>query len=188
MPLIKSGSEAAKASNIREMIASGHPSRVAVAAALHTADRYGHADGGGVDSWMMHQASHNLFHEGMIKSPSPGRADTIPMSVPAGSFVMPSDIPSALGQGNSQNDGDILRRMFSSGPGGLPLAHKRPGYAQGGYVPIQASGGEFVIAPDVVKDVGHGDLNAGHKVLTAFVLKTRKAHIEQLKRLKAPKA
>jgi hypothetical protein len=39
MPLIKSASPKAVATNIREMRAAGHPERVAVAAAEHTADQ-----------------------------------------------------------------------------------------------------------------------------------------------------
>ena len=53
MPLIKSGSRKAISTNIREMIAAGHPHDQAVAAALHTADKYRNAekraDGGRVD-------------------------------------------------------------------------------------------------------------------------------------------
>lgn len=45
MPLEHSGSRSAIASNIHEMMASGHPHNVAVAAALHTADM-AHAMGG----------------------------------------------------------------------------------------------------------------------------------------------
>lgn len=42
MPLIKSASKEAISSNIREMEASGHPHKQAVAAALHTADEAEH--------------------------------------------------------------------------------------------------------------------------------------------------
>src|ERR1700744_1988792 len=47
MPLIKSGSRDAISQNIREMVAAGHPQRQAVAAALHTADKYQHRSMGG---------------------------------------------------------------------------------------------------------------------------------------------
>ena len=66
----------------------------------------------------------------------------------------------------------------------------RTGYAGGGgsrHVTIVASGGEFVIAPEVVRAVGGDDLDAGHRVLSAFVLHTRKQHIKQLKTLRRPK-
>jgi hypothetical protein len=178
--------------------------------AMRTAKKY--ASGGGMDSWMEHQASRNLHFEGMIKSPVPGRTDKLPMSVPAGAYVLPSDIPSALGQGNSIAGGNILQRMFSKGPGGMPLPHiggvrptmphlnmspqrvPKPMFADGGdtgedsgTVPIVAAGGEFVIHPDVVKMLGAGDIKKGHKVLDAFVLHTRKQHIKTLKGLPGPK-
>jgi hypothetical protein len=41
MPLHKGSSRAVISSNIREMIAAGHPRAQAVAAALSTADKYG---------------------------------------------------------------------------------------------------------------------------------------------------
>jgi hypothetical protein len=41
VPLIKSGSRAAINTNIREMVASGHPRDQAIAAALSTARKYG---------------------------------------------------------------------------------------------------------------------------------------------------
>jgi hypothetical protein len=41
MPLTKGNSRATISSNIREMVAAGHPQRQAVAAALHTADQSG---------------------------------------------------------------------------------------------------------------------------------------------------
>jgi len=47
MPLIHGSSRSDVSTNIREMIASGHPRRQAVAAALSTADRYGKRAAGG---------------------------------------------------------------------------------------------------------------------------------------------
>lgn len=47
MPLEKSGSREAISRNISEMVASGHPRRQAIAAALHTADKYGKRASGG---------------------------------------------------------------------------------------------------------------------------------------------
>ena len=141
---------------------------------------------------------------GLIDSHVPGRTDKIPMKVPAGSFVLPSDIPSALGQGNTRAGAEILKKMFTHGAYGLPPPHihgqafhypqsiTRPvhKHADGGkteHVPIITAGGEFIIHPDVVKAVGNGDISKGHKVLTKFVLHTRKQHIQTLKGLKPPK-
>ena len=210
MPLIKSGSREAIGTNIKEMEAAGHPRKQAIAAALSTARRYGKAAGGAADeSFVRRGASIKLGREGMLNSSIPGRTDKLPMNVKAGSYVLPADIPSALGQGNTMAGGEILKKMFNSGPYGLPLPKggrggggQRPRlkkmFAKGGeaasdqdgegdHVPIVAAGGEYIIPPEVVQDIGHGDMKAGHDVLDKFVLKVRKHHISTLKKLPGPK-
>lgn len=159
---------------------------------------------------------------GLIRSIVPGRTDKIPMNVRSGSYILPADIPSALGQGNTEAGAQILSKMFKMGPYGSGMTgaipHARPphmarmnlGYQRmpgmmhmlrmprlaqkGGEqtensedVPIIAAGGEMEIPPEVVKQVGHGNMTAGHRVLDKFVLKVRKHHIETLKKLKPPK-
>lgn len=67
---------------------------------------------------------------------------------------------------------------------------KRGGKAHGGAssgVPIVAAGGEHVLSPDQVRQVGHGDIDLGHRVLDSFVLKVRKELIHTLKNLAPPK-
>ena len=219
----------------------------------------------------------NFSKGGLIDSHIPGRTDKIPMRVRPGSYVLPADIPSALGEGNSKAGAEILKKMFTHSAYGLPPPHihshefhyphslhfshhkarggkveaekvlpadhqlgmkvpkggsmcancrylsssntcgnkgfvkwngsaklpepaneyccdlyesKVQAKADGGatdHVPIIAAGGEFIIHPDVVKAVGHGDMKKGHKVLDKFVLNTRKQHIDTLKKLKPPK-
>ena len=172
-----------------------------------------------MENMVMRGSMYGLRHEGMIHSSVPGRTDRLPMSVKSGSYVLPADIPSALGQGNSMAGGKILQKMFSSGPYGMApmsggrgsgqprMSWMRPpsmpstGMGRGktpfasggthrtapGHVPIIAAGGEFLIHPDVVRDVGHGDISAGHKVLDKFVLNVRKKYAETLKKLPGPK-
>lgn len=197
----------------------------------------------GMESLLMHGASRGLHQEGMIHSSIPGRTDRLPMNVRAGSYVLPADIPSALGQGNSAAGGQILKSMFSSGPYGMKTMHsagrsgmslaprlprapamrqprvfqfggpinieyprgfpeigraawqyqnqrQRGGEAEGGdsHVPIIAAGGEYIIHPEVVRDIGHGNIKHGHNVLDKFVLKVRARNIKTLKKLPGPKA
>jgi hypothetical protein len=63
--------------------------------------------------------------------------------------------------------------------------------AQGGEspsgVPIVAAGGEYVVDPDQVRQVGGGDLDLGHKVLDEFVLRMRKELVKTLKKLPPPR-
>lgn len=54
-------------------------------------------------------------------------------------------------------------------------------------VDIVAAGGEQIIYPDQVKEAGHGDIEAGHKVLHQFVVNVRKNYIKTLSNLKPPK-
>lgn len=171
------------------------------------------ADGGSPD-WVQRQGSRNLGFEGMIKTSVPGRTDKHPMSVAAGSYVLPADIPSALGQGNTLAGSQILDKMFKGGPYGLSpmkggagvrkpnMRFTKPRFkAEGGeameppqegggdpeHIDIVAAGGEYIIPPEVVQELGNGDINAGHRVLDAFVLQTRKEHIKTLKKLPGPK-
>lgn len=181
----------------------------------------GFARGGpGSAPWNVRRAAHPKHPPGMIQSSIPGRTDKIPMSVPSGSYIIPADIPSALGQGNTMAGEKILGAMFKSGPyspesvqsisGKLPKAKAGPaprkpiimqrprvgkmprerGFAEGGEapdVPIIAAGGEYVIHPEQVRQVGGGDLTAGHRTLDKLVLGIRKKNIDTLKKLKPPK-
>lgn len=171
------------------------------------------ASGGKVDNWVMHQASRNLHAEGAIKSPIPGRTDKIPASVPRGAYVLTADTISHLGQSNTEAGQAIAKSMFSRGPMGMaPMQSRgRPsmprlnmraqspkmpnyGHAEGGgadgdneHVPVILAGGEAVVHPDVVRDIGHGSITAGHKVLDKFQGMVRADYIKTLSKLKPPK-
>lgn len=53
-------------------------------------------------------------------------------------------------------------------------------------VPIVAAGGEHVLSPSQVRQVGGGDLDVGHRVLDKFVMRVRREHIQTLKHLQPP--
>lgn len=206
MPLIKSGSREAVSSNIREMIKAGYPRKQSIAAALDTARKAGKkfADGGYTQGspWEERAAARSIQHAGMLKSNVPGRTDKLPITVGGGAFVVPADHLAALGQGNSQAGAAILNGMFGLGGNkkGSVVKAMRPTIpklknkmAEGGDpgeaapVDIIAAGGEFILPPEKVKELGGGDLDKGHKILHRWVLQTRKQHIKQLKGLKEPK-
>jgi hypothetical protein len=123
------------------------------------------------------------------------------MHVPSGSYVIPADIISAMGEGNTMAGFKVAKGIFSrtlyggakARPYGAPTApygQAMPGKAEGGpieAVPIVAAGGEYVISPDDVLHVGGGDLGQGHKILDAFVIGMRKKTIHTLKKLDPPK-
>src|SRR5512139_3598946 len=230
MPLIKSGSKKAISTNIREMMHAGHPQRVAVAAAMSTARKYGRkraeggkalkkvpelppiSDGigqllkdqetaklydqirnyifppeallaqrgifpgtsadtmetdasdlaiqrrklqeganpwwtaksfatggeamsytdtarryavpqgyqmGGGTPWFARQEARNVAHGGLSGS-TMGRADKLPVNVRSGAYVIPADVVSGFGQGNTNAGMLALGRMFGTGPLGMP--------------------------------------------------------------------
>ena len=191
MPLKPGSSQETISKNISEMVRSGHPQDQAVAAALSTA-REGMKRGGGIKT-----------HKGPIHSAVAGRTDHLPMHVASGSYVIPADIISAMGEGNSMAGFKVAKSIFSmAGPydknvgampyGGseMPYDQPAPKRAAGGEVdavPIVAAGGEYVIPPEDVERIGSGDLDHGHKVLDAFVKKMRKKTIRTLQSLPGPK-
>ena len=141
-----------------------------------------------------------LAQQGMIKSDVPGRTDKLHLNVPAGSYIIPSDIVSALGEGNSLGGSKILEKMFSTGPYGMkPMkggSSRRPRmpsmrFASGGEteetLPIIAAGGEWIVHPPAIRQLGGGDMEVGHRVLDKFVLHIRKKHVKTLRHLKPPK-
>lgn len=56
---------------------------------------------------------HDPQQGGLISSPVPGRTDRIPMDVPSGSYVIPADIVSGMGQGNTEAGAHIFDEMFA---------------------------------------------------------------------------
>lgn len=124
------------------------------------------------------EAALEIARTGAIKHDDPGRTDTVNMSVPAESFVIPADIVSSLGEGNTAAGFKVLEKMFPPSV--------QPHLAQGGKVPVVVAGGEYVVGPEHIKKAGGGDLKKGHEVLRSFVAKQRAKTIKTLKKLPKP--
>jgi len=77
--------------------------------------RVGRADGGVADSPA-------APFTGPIVGMSGGRTDDVPMHVPSGSYVIPADIVSHVGEGNSVNGLAVLKAMFQPHPYGASAA------------------------------------------------------------------
>lgn len=154
---------------------------------------------GGIPRIKAHRA-HRL-HTGPIHSNVAGRTDHLPVHVPNGSYVIPADIISAMGEGNTMAGFKQMRRIFSGTPygggkmpygaSGGPYGQPLPGRAEGGEVdegvPVVVAGGEYVLTPEEVKFAGDGDMETGHRVLDEFVKRMRRETINTLKKLPGPK-
>lgn len=197
MPLIQGSSRGAVSENIRREISAGKPQKQAVAIALSVARR--NRAGGGAAPWFVRNEARSMMHSGPINSIVPGRTDKHNMAVPSGSYVIPSETVSHLGQNNTNAGMAVLNSMFGkTGPYGSHImraaarrmkARAPGGIAEGGDgapVDIVTAGGEYVVPPHVVEAVGGGDVDRGHKILDTWVMRIRKDHIRTLKSLPPP--
>src|SRR5215472_12241131 len=76
--------------------------------------------------WFVRAESHNMVPHGMLGGAGMGRTDTLPINVPSGSYVVPADIVSGIGQGNSAGGAKLLDSFFK-GPLGMPVMHGHSG-------------------------------------------------------------
>lgn len=169
----------------------------------------GYAPGGGVNvgekaaPFYIRNAARQGVPGGVIKSAVPGRTDKVPLGVKGNSYVVPADAVSALGQGNTIAGASSLDKLFKVGPGGAamgrsPIAKMSGKFAAGGDVmgapdngsppvDIMAAGGEYIVPPNVVSELGGGDPTRGHDVLDAMVAQIRKKAIKTLRKLPKPR-
>jgi hypothetical protein len=150
-----------------------------------------------------HESGAHL-HAGPIHSGVAGRTDHLPTHVESGSYVLPADIVSAHGEGNTIAGFKIIRRMFeglpygnrgsmpydgASAPYGAHLPHSRGGQTPkiGAPVPVVLAGGEYVLSPEQVAAAGDGDMDVGHKVLDDYVKGYRALTVKTLRKLPGPR-
>lgn len=158
-------------------------------------------------SWVTRkEAAESVPHTaGLFKSSVPGRTDKLDTIVPGGSYVLPADVVSGLGEGNTMAGSAVLDKMFHSNPfgiqgakmhGGIGIPHtpgaphqQVPGRADGGPTPtrIIAAGGEYLVHPDAVKRLGGGSMKKGHRILDHFVVHARKKTAAEMNKLPGPK-
>lgn len=156
----------------------------------------GFAFGGGV-------AAQPKTFKGPIVSAVPGRTDLHKAHVPSGSFVIPADIVSGHGQGNTLAGMDHLQKLFKMGPHAANPS-KIPGIGEklskggsadrhvGKPVPVMLAGGEIVVPPENVLETMSRvtkkklSLSQAHSAMDAWVLKHRKKLRKTLAGLPGP--
>lgn len=183
MPLKKGKSRETVSRNISELVHSGRPQNQAVAIALKTARETKALGGMSPPKPQTPKAGSAKLHVGPIHSPVAGRTDHLPMHVPSGAYVIPADIVSALGEGNTMAGFRTVKTMFAKASPGAYAT----GGATGEPVAIVAAGGEYVLTPDEVTWAGGGDMDAGHRALDAWVKQTRAETIKTLQKLPGPR-
>jgi hypothetical protein len=171
-----------------------------------------HFDMGGMpssqeDPWWTRSEAHG--ESGLIHAYTPGRTDTINMEPLAESHIIPADVISGLGEGNTLAGAAVMDRIVNSAPFGTqmprgshgrgppapPHVSSRQFESRGGQpvgklgqrVPIIAAGGEYKVSPEQVLRLGRGSYKRGHDLLDAFILEVRKRTIKDMKNLPGPK-
>lgn len=128
---------------------------------------------------------------GLVHSASPGRADLVGAQLRRGSYVLPADVVSGLGEGNTLAGAKLLH---SSLPEAVEMASRGPvDRAMGGMaepddeLEVRLSGGEFLISPEQVLAIGEGDVKAGAEALDQLVHAVRSSTRAALGRMPPPK-
>lgn len=155
---------------------------------------------GGQIPFGVRESAKNLSRAGLVNSGTAGRADKVPGSTKAGSYVFPADVVSAMGQGNTMAGAHSLSKLLGMGPYGSGAikpprgrgmtAAKMKGFAAGGRteeVPVNVSGGEFIAPPEAIARLGGGDIDYGHEIADALAMEVRRKHIAQLSKLPPPR-
>jgi hypothetical protein len=197
MPLSPGHDKAIVSKNISEMVAAGYPQKQAVAASLDNARRHPararRAVGGlapeYVGNWWQPKPDDPLIEHGLVHGDTPGRADRRDFQVPSGAYVIPADIVSGEGEGNTLAGAKHLDQMFEA----ELQRHGRDGFAMGGAtktpgvpVPVKLSDGEYVVSPKHVAALGFGDIQHGHNTLDSFIRRQRPEHKKTLGKLPDP--
>jgi len=139
MPLSRGKSRTVIGRNISEMEAAGHKPSQAIAAALDTARRSGAkirkpAQSGRALPLTGPPGAGAAEHvyAGPLHSHVPGRTDKINLNVKPGSYVIPADVVSMIGEGNTLAGSAVLKVMFGQKAltGSVPPPKSRPGIVE----------------------------------------------------------
>ena len=156
---------------------------------------------------MMASGIDRIHPSGLVMSPVAGRSDLIPMGLGSNSYVIPADVISGIGQGNTIAGGHAFDAMLHKGPYGMKLPipkisgtlpkpnavprvvaphHYTRGGRTKGTVPTIVAGGERIVSPEEVARLSGGNYKKGHEMLDRWVLEARKHALKVTKKLPGP--
>lgn len=152
--------------------------------------------------WIRREASGmDRAPSGLIPGTTGGRADAVPMNLAPHSHVIPADVVSGWGQGNTSAGAANLQHALSTGPFGLSLPRvpsrgpklssppRMPHMARGGAangIRTMVSPGEVIVPPEDVHRIGSGDFDKGHDWIDRLIVHSRKQIIHHMRKLPPP--
>lgn len=152
--------------------------------------------------WIRREASGmDRAPSGLIPGTTGGRADAVPMNLAPHSHVIPADVVSGWGQGNTSAGAANLQHALSTGPFGLSLPRvpsrgpklssppRMPRMARGGAangIRTMVSPGEVIVPPEDVHRIGSGDFDKGHDWIDRLIVHSRKQIIHHMRKLPGP--
>lgn len=174
---------------------------------------------GGTSPWTERSEAREIDARpgGFINSSIAGRTDRLPLAVASDSHVIDASTVSGVGQGNSLAGANILNHALRSGPWGTSLpqmahGHGPPsaphiapphvGLAKGGdtgTTSILAAGGEMILRPDEVEEIGRrgiaqgmgrkgeSAIMLGHRLIDEMVHRVRAFNMRWLRTAPPPK-
>ena len=122
--------------------------------------------------------------KGLVHSSEPGRADNLTKQVKRGTYIVPADVVSALGEGNTMAGAHKIRKVMNKLP---KMAYADGGGTDPGDIEIRISGGEFMIDPEHVRALGSGDIRKGSDFLDKAIRNLRSIYADKLTKLPGPK-
>ena len=109
--------------------------------------------------WTRQEENESVNRHGLLASPIAGRTDKLAVSPATGSYVIPADVISGLGEGNTLAGANVMQKILETGPHGIQMPQARrgmgpprpppayregegdDGMASGGGIPHLATGG-----------------------------------------------
>jgi hypothetical protein len=116
-----------------------------------------------------------------------GRADAVTTTAAPGTYIVPADVVSGLGDGNTLAGARRLDDMVGQAGAGYERGGPVGPGTYGGGVPVHLSGGEYGIPPHVVAGLGGGSVDRGADRLDRLVAMVRASSAQRMRNALPPK-